>query len=190
MSIGDQNGLFTEAQREYLIGEKQDISKEYENSLRSKIRNRINSVFIDLMLLRNLDEKERRLTFESNVETTPKGDVVKLPEAEEFVAEGNIGLWNAFIEFTKFYHRVRRENGASTENVCNDIAYALETAEQEHLNNQYEVSATVKIKTIQEVDIQEALDRFENDGLDGVSSVELKALAEAGEIALHGYENE
>lgn len=188
MSTGDQNGLFTKTQREYLLGKKDDISDGYENSLKSKIRNRVNSLFPDLMLLRNLDKRERELIFESNIERTPRGDVVEWPTVEEAAGEGKFGIWSAYMEFTKFYHKMWQENGGSRENVCADIARALEEAEEEHLNHEYEVDVTVEIETVKQVDIENAMERFDEDGIKGVSGVELKALAEAGEITLNGYE--
>jgi hypothetical protein len=186
MATGDQTGLFTEAQRAYLLGEKTEISSGYENSLRSKIRNQINGGLSDIALLDNLDSHERELLYESNIKRTPNGAIAERPNKDEFLTEGKIGLRRACVEFIKFYHKTRRENGVPKESICADIAFALESAEQDHHNHRHEVDATIEIETTREIDLDDAMARFENEGVKAISSVELKALAEEGYITLQG----
>lgn len=193
----EDNRIFTGAQQEYLDGNKSGISKAYERNLRGRIRKRLIASLSDIQRFKSIAKSDRQQIFNSNKDQAPEGTITDdgWPDKESFEKEGPIGLTFAFMSFFEFYHRTMRENGYSVEDECKTIQYALEQAEQksnppDRKDGRYEVDATVEIEDTRRVDTEEALEdainRYEEDGLGGVSGEELKALAEADYITLHG----
>lgn len=174
-------GFLTQRQRNYLTENLDDLDSGDENSLRAKIRKRIETAFSEMKLLESerIDANERELIVESGKESAGN-TLIDWPDKEEFLRKGPVGLTFGFISLFKFYHKALRENGYSRQSQCETVAYALKKAEQEYLKGHQQVEVTVNIESVEEVDVKSAKIRYEEGGTSSVSNVELRALVEAG----------
>lgn len=187
--------IFTDAQRDYLRTGSAS-SKNYESTLETRIRQRVIGVLEDLQLFGELSKGDRQKIFESNKQMGREGveynhtEYGTLPQIDKELSlqEGPIGIGIAFDSVFKFYYKIMRENGYSPGKVCGNVATNLEKAEQEVLAEKnpgrYHVEATVNIDGHKKVDIEDAKQRYKEDGLHGVSNQELYALEEAGHFTL------
>jgi len=191
--------IFSDAQRDYLKGKK--VSENYASTLDSRIKRRAIRPLEDIRLFRKLDRSQREFIYNSTKKLNAEGKLVELgdkelwrPTKERFLNEGPIGLTFAFHAFFEFYYRTMRENGASAEAKMKELEYLIEKTEalvlKDTQGGRYDVNVTVEINDVSELHTEEAIEdakrRFEEDGIHGVSSEELKALAEAGHITLKG----
>lgn len=119
------------------------------------------------------------------------------PDADiEYGLWGRVGVATEMESILEFFYRTLREDGATREDVCSLIAVALETAEGKHQHSSpigwrhKDVTATVEVETVDDVDTAAARQRFA-DGED-LSALELKALADSDEVevTLSEYENQ
>jgi len=186
--------IFADSQREFLNGK--SVSSNYQSTLESRIRQRVIGAIEDLQLLDELDKADREYIVSSNKKQEREGvDIIatddglrNVPTKELFLKEGGFGLMAAFSSFFRFYYKTLREDGGSKDNLTDILQSDLEKAEQQFLagtnQERYLVEATVEINSVREVDIEDAKERFDEDGIHGVTKEELIALEEAGHFTL------
>lgn len=186
--------LFSDSQREYLKGEKSDISDNYETTIKTRIRQRVIGALKDIQLLENLDNDDRQYIYNSDGHIfrgvgdlrNTKGKVGETPTADEFLNSGSFGMFAAYQSLFKFFYKSAREDGEPPEGILETIAGDIERLEHEILSDKgeghFEVEATVEIDQVKQVDIDDAKERFENQGISGVSTEELKALSDHGQF--------
>jgi len=201
----DNAKIFTHTQRDYLNNDR-SVNDAYASVLKTRIQHRVVGSIEDIQLFKELNKKQRKRVYESNLQSEREGDtinpstregIMNVPTRELFHKEGSIGLTWAFMSFFEFYHRTMRENGYSLEDQRKTIQYSLEKSEQlvqnELKEGRYDVNATLEIDEKDDITrldtderLEDAMERFEEDGVHGVTSEELKTLATEGYITLHG----
>lgn len=185
----ERKGFLTKSMRDYLNGKKDDISDDYETSLQGKIRDRVLTAFLEFQLLESekLDSKQRKYIFNQGRSDSEHSSVRVSQHSQldndEFLKTGPQALPLGFFSIFKFYYKTLREAGQSRENEFNWLSEAIKEAEQEYIEGHREVEVTIEIESVEEVDIESAKERYEEEGILGVSGVEMKALAEVGYLS-------
>lgn len=173
--------LLSSAMREYLRGEKEDISTDYKNKLENRIRERVSLGMVDMALLGNNLEKVGPVWLLMD----KRGGDQPITE-EDSRREG----W--------------REMNAN-DAICGALRFLMEIAStfnygpsdwQTWIEEAYEAAnpgsyANVTFNTIQELDLDELETVFEGDHdsreKEELKNVELRALYENGRINLNEY---
>ena len=195
----------TDTQREYLTGEGENISDNYERQIRSKIRDRFVGSIQDLgIIAKNLQQKDRKNLYNYNTDKSLNevlGEVTTFPESQ--YGRGDFLFTVVFGELIQFYWKTLRENGATREELLRRFELLAERAEHEYRNEfeRYEgwleqgkrptdIEADFRMESVDDVDIDALLTRLEEDADSGYRSVselsglEMKALIESGDAEI------
>lgn len=187
----EKGRIFTDKQREFLNGGN-ELSK-----YRTETWQRVVGALKDIQLFTQLDEGQRRRIYNS-AHSRPNDQLDLFTDrpdlfTKEYHKKGVGGLTNAYVDFTKFYLSTAVFD--NTFNGPSDLAPIIEWATEEHLRDLYGSDKSVNVSVditpeIQDIDLTDAKRRLENEGLLGIDSDELHALAEAGEIEISREEGE
>lgn len=187
----DKGRFLTETQREYLLGHHDPPTRNAEEQMRSKIRDRTIGAIIDLQYIsRYLTKEDRENLFNYAKEKLQPGHGF---EEAPHNAWGDVGVPVAFEDVTRFFYKMLRENGFSRDIVVgHHLERIAEEGEHEYRNDfewkegwmnegrrSVDVEADFRLKTIDDVDVERARERFES-GIE-LSGLEMKALIEQDE---------
>lgn len=106
-------GILTERDREYLLGKHSYDEEQQERNRRTYIRNRISNSILDFhVLVRYLDERDRKLVFKELAEKevpyvdSPTGARFRLDDEGELTDEPRLNLEGGIINAMTFFYLV------------------------------------------------------------------------------------
>lgn len=193
MSEKKQYGLFTEQQRGYLDPDTDlELNTNNERRIKNEIRNRIDTLYAELNLFRYIPDEERSKIFENkivfsndDIEATESGKhepgTLKR-EPEQWESGGSGGMLPGFVNMLGFTYKGLREQGYSTDFIGNSIKAAVAEGESDLTPGVDIDDVTVEfdVELPQTVEIEKAIDRFEEHGAKSLSAAQMKALVSVG----------
>ncbi len=148
-------GVLTQSDREFLLGRKSDYTEQSRRQKRSRIRRRVRNAILDFSILfEHLDERDRQMVFDPDDEhrdAYTRG----MTDMLAFLHLGTMGY------YTPFKHM---------------LAEGVNRAEQALTGSDYRlVNVEFNVDPIGRIDIDEVVDKIENDRFEKLTDEELQA---------------